>query len=106
MKKRLRKKTYRKEFQEFSWNVSYRLNDDQPNNYLEFSDTLLEQVEDLDLIIGGTLNDFAATPVKRLAEAQAREKRDQLQQWLAARPEVAEATSSELTDAYYGPFRG
>ncbi|WP_262712975.1 YggL 50S ribosome-binding family protein [Hymenobacter elongatus] len=41
MKKRLRKKTYRKEFKEFSWNVSYRLKEDNPDAYLEFSDTLL-----------------------------------------------------------------
>ncbi|TGE26249.1 50S ribosome-binding protein YggL [Hymenobacter metallicola] len=105
MKKRLRKKTHRQEFKEFSWNVSYRLKEDKPDSYLDFSDVLLEQIETFELIIGGALDDFAATPVKRLSEAQAREKRDQLQQWLTARPEIAEATSSELTDAYYGPFR-
>ncbi|TGE13115.1 50S ribosome-binding protein YggL [Hymenobacter elongatus] len=65
----------------------------------------LEQIEEFELIIGGALDDFAATPVKRLSQAQAQEKQQQLQQWLQARPEVAQATSTELIDAYYGPFR-
>ncbi|SHI30457.1 hypothetical protein SAMN02745146_0455 [Hymenobacter daecheongensis DSM 21074] len=104
MKKRLRKKKYIGEFQEFGWYVTLVLKSDDAQTKEALLDALLEQMDVLDLMMGGSLVSFFAQPVIRLTKEQTQERQQQLQQWLTQRPEVAQATSSALTDAWYGPF--
>ncbi|WBA41580.1 50S ribosome-binding protein YggL [Hymenobacter canadensis] len=104
MKKRLRKKTYRSEFQEFGWYVTLVLKSDAPQQDSPLWEPLMAQVDDQDLMMGGSLVSFFVQPVIRITKEQTQDRQQQLQQWLTQRPEVAQATSSALTDAWYGPF--
>ena len=104
MKKRLRKKTYRSEFQEFGWYVTIVLKSDAPQQDSSLWEPLIAQLDDLDLMMGGSLVSFFVQPVIRITKEQTQDRQQRLQQWLAQRPEVAQATSSALTDAWYGPF--
>ncbi|WP_170170380.1 50S ribosome-binding protein YggL [Hymenobacter perfusus] len=104
MKKRLRKKTYRSEFQEFGWYVTLVLKSDAAQQGSSLWEPLMAQVDDLDLMMGGSLVSFFVQPVIRITKEQTQHRQQQLQQWLTQRPEVAQATSSALTDAWYGPF--
>jgi uncharacterized protein YggL (DUF469 family) len=102
MKKRLRKKKYIGEFQEFGWYVTLVLKNDDQQSQEALRDSLLEQMDVLDLLMGGSLVSFFVQPVIRMSKEQTQDRQQQLQQWLTQRPEVAQATSSALTDAWYG----
>jgi uncharacterized protein YggL (DUF469 family) len=104
MKKRLRKKKYIGEFQEFGWYVTLVLQNDEPQTKESLRDSLLEQLDGLDLLMGGSLVSFFVQPLIRMSKEQTQQQQQQLQQWLTQRPEVTQATSSALTDAWYGPF--
>ncbi|GAA3953007.1 50S ribosome-binding protein YggL [Hymenobacter algoricola] len=104
MKKRLRRKKYIGEFQEFGWYVTLVLKSDEPPKESPLWEPLMEQVDALDLLMGGSLVSFFVQPVVRMTKEQTQDRQLQLQQWLSQRPEVAQATSSALTDAWYGPF--
>ena len=104
MKKRLRKKKYIGEFQEFGWYVTVVLKSGEPQQGSPLWEPLMEQVDALDLLMGGSLVSFFVQPVVRMTKEQTQDRQQQLQQWLTQRPEVAQATSSALTDAWYGPF--
>ena len=104
MKKRLRKKKYIGEFQEFGWYVTLVLKSDELPTKEALREPLLEQLDVLDLLMGGSIVSFFVQPVIRRTKEQTLDRQQQLQQWLTQRPEVAQATSSALTDAWYGPF--
>jgi len=104
MKKRLRKKKYIGEFQEFGWYVTLVLNGDDAQTREALRGPLLEQMDELDLMMGGSIVSFFVQPVVRMTKEQTQDRQQQLQQWLTQRQEVAQATSSALTDAWYGPF--
>lgn len=105
MKKRLRKKKRLAEFKEFGWYVDYQFKSISREADFAFWDTLLDKVESLELLIGGSTTSFFAHPAGRVPQATAQQRQQQLQQWLARQPGVGAVTISPLTDAWYGPFQ-
>lgn len=105
MNKRLRKKKHLAEFREFGWYVNYQFESVSREADFAFWDTLLDEVEALGLVIGGSTTSFFAHPTHRVPEATAQQRRQQLQEWLSRQPGVGAVTSSPLTDAWYGPFQ-
>jgi uncharacterized protein YggL (DUF469 family) len=104
MKKRLRKKKYLGEFQEFGWYITLVLKTDDAQTKEALREPLLEQMDELGLMMGGSIVSFFVQPVIRMSKEHTLDRQQRLQQWLSQRPEVEQATSSALTDAWYGPF--
>lgn len=105
MKKRLRKKKHLAEFKEFGWYVDYQFQSVSREAGFAFWETLLDEVEALELVIGGSTTSFFAHPASRVPETTAQHRQQQLHQWLTRQPGVGAVTSSPLTDAWYGPFQ-
>ncbi|GAB2789691.1 uncharacterized protein YggL (DUF469 family) [Hymenobacter luteus] len=105
MKKRLRKKKHLAEFKEFGWYVDYQFESVSEEADFAFWDMLIEEVEALGLMIGGSTTSFFAHPASRVPEATTQYRQQQLHQWLTRQLGVGAVTSSPLTDAWYGPFQ-
>ena len=107
MKKRLRKKLHRGEFQELGFEVRVRFDADLSEEaWFAFWDRMVDFVEARGLTFGGggTLPNGGAF-VDRPGRASATEEdRAALREWLQEQPEVEEAVLGDLVDAYHGPL--
>ena len=105
MKKRLRKKLHRGEFQELGFDVRFQVTDDISEEAFDSAvDAFISQaIEANGLLCGGGGKkpewDVFVTLGRRGSVTE--EHRQAVQQWLAARPEVKETQVGPLVDAWY-----
>lgn len=106
MKKRLRKKRHKGEFQEFGFEVWVKLKDNLNTNTGDqfIDDFIIQAIEANQLMFGGggreNLWEGFVTLNRRGSATQVHQ--DQLQSWLSSRPEVSEFQIGDLQDAWYG----
>lgn len=106
MKKRLRKKLYRGEFQVLGFTVDCKWAEEISNTALdELLDDFLDQVVEIqDLLFGGGcdrthLSGFITAAGRYSSPTE--ENRTRIEACLAARPEVAQVIVGSLEDAWY-----
>lgn len=100
--RRLRKKLRVGEFQEFGFDVSFKLRDGVDEIQLSsFWDAFIFQaIEQNGLAFGGGTNGFVCAWGRGSAQESHREL---VRGWLVAHPEVELAHTGPLVDAWYGP---
>lgn len=101
--RRIRKKLRLGEFQEFGFNLSFRLRDGlAEDEQVHFWDAfILDAIERNGLAYGGGDSDgFACAWGRGSADESHRER---VRDWLAARPEVVSVEVGPLVDAWYPP---
>jgi uncharacterized protein YggL (DUF469 family) len=106
VKKRLRKKNHRGEFQEFGFRVRFRIASAlscTERDRLLWDGWIIEAIEGNDLSFGGGGRDVWDGLVTLSGHGSATEEHRQiLSRWLAANPLVLEYTVFPLVDAWYG----
>ena len=106
MKKRLRKKKYLGEFQEFGFRTSFDMDPDlttEQRNAL-IDDFIKEAIEDNGLQFGGggPANNWAGFVTLDSRGSATEKHRELVRAWLESRPEVGNIVIRELRDAYHG----
>jgi len=98
--RRLRKKLRVGEFQEFGFEVSFKLRDGLGENPLDafWDEFILEAIEGNGLAFGGSTNGFVCAAGRGSAHESHRES---VRSWLAARPEVESVSTGPLIDAWH-----
>ncbi len=98
--RRLRKKLHVDEFQEMGFEVTFRLNAGLSAEQMGvFWDAFIgDAIEANGLLYGGSTDGMACLRKRGSAEESHREA---VRAWLAARPEVSEATVGPLIDVWY-----
>ena len=107
MKKRLRKKLHRGEFQELGFEVRVRFDAGLSEEaWFAFWDRMVDFVEARGLAFGGggSLSDWSVFVDRPGRGSVAEEDRAALGEWLQAQPEVEEVALGDLIDAHYGPL--
>ena len=105
MKKRLRKKLRKGEFQEFGFEVRFRfragLSEQEQDAFID--EFLEEAVEAQSLGFGGGGREEWSGYVAKMGRGTATEEnRVEMKRWLSGRSEIVEHGVGELTDAWYG----
>ena len=105
MRKRLRKKKYIGEFQE--WGVTILITRNTDVDFDVFLDEFLEQgMEEFACYFTGTTKEDALEGFIDLGRSfdQAEAKLTKVNAWLGERSDVKKYATGKLTDAWYGPF--
>ena len=106
MKKRLRKKLRRGEFQELGFEACVRFDAELSEEaWFAFWDRMVDFVEARGLAFGGggPLSDWCVFVARSGRGSATDEDRAALREWLQKQPEVEEAALGDLVDANYGP---
>jgi len=104
MKRRLRKKLHKAEFQELGFNLEFDLSKANSKDFFEkFLDSfLIEAIEDNGLECGGGGREHQDFFVVRYKGSVSEEQRNAVKEWLEKQPQVSNIVLGELRDAWYG----
>ena len=114
MNRRMRKKRHVGEYQEFGFNVRFRVRPDPADlEFMIFNDEFILQAVEGNLLgfgggIGETVDGFVCFMDLRLRrksrQSVSPEQRAAMEKWLNAHPRVYDLQVGPLVDAWYGPF--
>ncbi|MCL1936955.1 MAG: YggL family protein [Candidatus Azobacteroides sp.] len=104
MKKRLRKKLHKAEFQELGFNLEFDLSEaDNEGFYEKFLDSFItEAIEGNDLECGGGGRERQEFFVVQYRGSVSEEQRNAVKEWLEKQSHVSNIVLGELRDAWYG----
>lgn len=106
MKKRLRKKLHKGEFQELGFNVDFHYNAADENEACELIDEFLAETEKICLCVGGWYghdgNEASFFVVSYENRSVTPAERENLVKWLENNPKISNVVAGELRDAWYG----
>ncbi len=103
MRKRLRKKLHRGEYQEFGFRIEWRFHAPLSGPTFDtFMDALIEFIEDRGLTFGGGTDTVSGSGFVCRAKNGATLEADrvQLQEWFHSHPEVVSVHADQLEDAW------
>ncbi len=106
MKKRLRKKLHKGEFQELGFSVSFNIKHDTVEEGMDTFDDFINAVEDMNMYVGGLYDTDKAKASMFVVSKECRsvtdEERLKVIEWLKADSRFEDVNAGELVDAWYG----
>jgi uncharacterized protein YggL (DUF469 family) len=106
MKKRLRKKLHKGEFQELGFNLDFDYTGDYENNeekLYQFFERFDEFLDSIGMESAGGIGDHFSVFVYHIGRGTVTaDQRQAVIDWLAGQPEAANIVASPLRDAWYG----
>lgn len=106
MKKRLRKKLHKGEFQELGFSVCFNIKHDTVEEGMDTFDDFINAVEDMNMYVGGLYDTDKAKALMFVVSKECRsvtdEERLKVIEWLKADSRFEDVNAGELVDAWYG----
>jgi len=104
MKRRLRKKLHKAEFQEHGFNLEFDLSETDNKDFFEkFLDSfLIEAIEGNGLECGGGGREHQEFFIVRNRGSVSEEQLNAVKEWLEKQPQVSNIVLGKLRDAWYG----
>lgn len=106
MKKRLRKKLHKGEFQELGFSVTFNIRQSNVEEGMDFFDDFMAAVENMKMYVGGIYNGEEAKASLFVVSMERRsvtpEERMNVVKWLEDDSRFENVTAGELVDAWYG----
>lgn len=106
MKKRLRKKLHKGEFQELGFSVSFNIRQDSVEEGMDIFDSFINAVEDMNMYVGGLYDSEKAKASMFVVSKQCRsvteDERCKVVEWLESDSRFENVNAGRLVDAWYG----